>query len=67
MPSLTLKPTHTRDENGGIASDPSRMDDEQYIVRLIGQVTTVSLETMKVVKGLPALKEKNEPAKKKDG
>jgi len=43
----------TRDEKGGIASDPNRMDDEQYIVRLIGQVITVSLETLKVVKGLP--------------
>jgi predicted helicase len=28
-------------------------DDEQYIARLIGQVITVCLETMKVVKGLP--------------
>lgn len=26
----------TRDEQGNIASDPNRMDDEQYIVRLIG-------------------------------
>jgi hypothetical protein len=40
---------------GRIASDPNRMDDEQYIVRLLGQVITVSLETMKVVKGLPSL------------
>jgi predicted helicase len=46
----------TRDEKGNIASDPNRMDDEQYIVRLIGQVVTVSLETMKIVKSLPALK-----------
>src|ERR1017187_10784511 len=45
----------TRDEQGNIASDPNRMDDEEYIVRLIGQVITVSLETMKVVKELPPL------------
>ena len=45
----------TRDEKGHIASDPNRMDDEQYIVRLIGQVITVSLETVKVVKELPPL------------
>lgn len=45
----------TRDEKGQIASDPNRMDDEQYIVRLIGQVITVSVETMKIVKGLPGL------------
>ena len=31
------------------------MDDEEYIVRLIGQVITVSLETMQVVKELPPL------------
>jgi len=45
----------TRDEQGNIANDPNRPDDEQYIVRLIGQVITVSLETLKVVKGLPAV------------
>jgi predicted helicase len=45
----------TRDEQGNIASDPNRLDGEQYIVRLIAQVITVSLETQKVVKGLPEL------------
>jgi hypothetical protein len=38
-----------------IASDPNRLDEEQYIVRLIGQVITESLETMQMVKPLPAL------------
>jgi predicted helicase len=42
----------TRDENGNIVSDPNRQDDEQYIVRLIGQVITVSLETQRVISGL---------------
>jgi len=46
----------TRDEKGNIANDPNRLDDEQYIVRLIGQVITVSLETLHVVESLPALK-----------
>ena len=45
----------TKDDHGNITSDPNRMDDEQYIVRLIGQVITVSLETVKVVKGLPTM------------
>jgi predicted helicase len=45
----------TRDEKGNLASDPNRMDDEEYIVRLIGQVITVSLETMKLVNALPEL------------
>ena len=45
----------SRDEQGKIASDPNRLEDEQYIVRLIGQVTTVSVETVKLVKGLPEL------------
>jgi predicted helicase len=45
----------TRDEQGKIASDPNRMDDEEYIVRLIGQVITVSLETQKIVNALPAI------------
>jgi hypothetical protein len=43
----------TKNDHGNIVSDPNRMDDEQYIVRIIGQVITMSLETMKVVKGLP--------------
>jgi len=33
--------------------DPNREDDEQYIVRLVGQVTRVSVETVGIVKGLP--------------
>jgi predicted helicase len=45
----------TRDEKGSLTSDPNRLDDEKYIVRLIGQVITVSLETLKVVQGLPSL------------
>jgi predicted helicase len=45
----------TRDEKGNIASEPNRMDDEQYIVRLLGQVITMSLQTLKLVKSLPPL------------
>jgi len=33
------------------------VDDPQYIVRLIGKVITVSLETVKIVKELPGLSE----------
>jgi predicted helicase len=36
-----------------ITSDPNRSEDEEYIVRLIGQVVTVSVETMKLVRALP--------------
>ena len=43
------------DKRSGIVNDPNRSDDPQYIVRLIGKVITVSLETMKIVKGLPTL------------
>ncbi len=45
----------TRDEQGNIVSDPNRPDDEQYVVRLIGQVITVSLETLKTIRSLPEL------------
>jgi predicted helicase len=44
----------TEDSRSGIVSDPNREDDPQYIVRLIGQVVLVSVETVKIVKGLPA-------------
>ena len=43
------------DKRSGITNDPNRADDPQYIVRLIGQVVTVSLETVKLVNALPAL------------
>jgi hypothetical protein len=38
-----------------ITNNPNREDDPQYIVRLIGQVITVSLETAKIVNELPPL------------
>lgn len=43
----------SQDKRSGIVSDPNREDDEQYIVRLVGQVTRVSVETVGIVKGLP--------------
>ena len=43
------------DKRSGITNDPNRPDDPEYIVRLLGQVINVSLETVKVVKALPAL------------
>ena len=43
------------DKRSGIVNDPNRADDPQYIVKLIGKVITVSLETVKVVDGLPSL------------
>jgi predicted helicase len=43
------------DKRSGITNDPNRADDPEYIVRLIGQVITVSLATMEIVKALPRL------------
>ena len=34
-------------------SDPNREDDPAYIIRLIGQVVRVSIETVAIVKSLP--------------
>ena len=34
-------------------SDPNREDDPSYIVRLVGQVVRVSIETASIVKALP--------------
>jgi predicted helicase len=41
------------DKRSGITSDPNREDDPKYIVRLVGQVVRVSVETAKIVNGLP--------------
>ena len=42
------------DKRSGITNDPNRADDPRYIVRLIGQVVTVRLETMKLVQSSSA-------------
>jgi predicted helicase len=51
------------DKRSGITADPNRPEDPEYIVRLLAQVITVSLETVKVVEGLPPLRP---PAKDSD-
>ena len=43
------------DKRSGIVNDPNRGDDPQYIVKLIGKVIAVSLETVRIVEGLPEL------------
>jgi predicted helicase len=43
------------DKRSGITNDPNRDDDKEYILRLIGQVITVSLETVSIVNALPDL------------
>ena len=42
-------------KRSGIVNDPNRPDDPQYIVKLIGQVITGSLQTVDIVEGLPSL------------
>jgi predicted helicase len=43
----------SEDKRSGIRSDPNRPDDPEYIVRLVGQVIQVSVETVKIVANLP--------------
>ena len=55
------------DKRSGIVNDPNRADEPEYIVRLIGKVISVSLETVAIVEGLPDLgiedaKEEKPPA-----
>jgi len=40
-------------ETHAVTSDPNRAADPEYIVRLIGQVARVSVETVRIVKALP--------------
>nr|MCU0499370.1 DNA helicase [Anaerolineae bacterium] len=45
-----------KDDRSGILSDPNQYsDDPQYIVKLIGRVTQVSLDTMRLIGTLPEL------------
>lgn len=43
------------DARSGITSDPNNPDDPEYIVRLVKQVVQVSLETVRIVAGLPGI------------
>ena len=43
------------DKRSGIVNDPNREDNPQYIIKLIGKVIAVSLETVEIVEGLPGL------------
>ena len=43
----------TGDKRSDIASTPNNPDDQEYIIRLVGQVIRVSVETLKIVTGLP--------------
>ncbi len=43
------------DKRSGITNDPNNLDDETYILRLIKQVITVSLDTVEIVQNLPPL------------
>ena len=42
----------SEDKRSGIVSDPNNLDDEEYIVRLVGKVVTVSVETVGLVEEL---------------
>ena len=44
------------DKRSEIVNDPNRPDDPRYIVKLIQKIITVSLETVEIVEGLPALR-----------
>ena len=42
------------DKRSGLVNDPNRADAPRYIVDLIGRIISVSLRTVKIVKGLPS-------------
>jgi predicted helicase len=43
------------DKRSGIVNDPNRADDPTYILRLIGRIITISIETVQLVRSLPPL------------
>jgi len=42
-------------KRSGIVNDPNRVEVPRYIVDLIGRVINVSLKTVEIIEGLPAL------------
>jgi predicted helicase len=50
----------TKDKDSGITNNPNDWsDDPRYIVDLVKRIVRVSVETVKIVKSLPALNEKD--------
>ena len=50
----------TTDKNSGIRNDPNDWsDDPRYIIDLVKRIVRVSLETVRIVGGLPPLNERN--------
>ncbi len=48
------------DKRSGIMSDPNNLNDEEYIVRLVGKVVTVSVETVRLVNELAQIVKKED-------
>jgi predicted helicase len=49
----------TKDKDGQITNDPNDWsDDPRYILDLVKRIVRVSLETMKIINGLPLLNER---------
>lgn len=44
----------TTDKRSGITSDPNRPDDPESVVRLVERVVRVSVETIRIIKAMPA-------------
>ena len=44
------------DKRSGIVNDPNREDDPQYIVKLIGRIITVSVETIEICGGIAGVR-----------
>ena len=42
----------TKDKQGNVLSDPNRLDDKDYIIRLVKQVVAVSVQTVRLVNQL---------------
>jgi predicted helicase len=51
----------TTDKRSGIINDPNNEEDRWYIRSLIKKIVTVSLETVKIVRGLPKFEETTAP------
>ena len=51
----------TTDKRSGITNDPNNEEDRWYIRSLIKKIVTVSLETVKIVRGLPEFEERKAP------
>ena len=56
----------TRDKQGNLVGDPNRLDDKDYIIRLVKQLVAVSMQTVELIRQLGQITNVEDWVEKRD-